>query len=185
MKLVVGLGNPGTKYQSTRHNAGFMVVDKLADYYHTRISCEEHKAMVGKIKVSGETVILAKPQTFMNKSGQAIEKLVSYYQIDIEDILVIYDDLDLKPGQLRIRPKGGHGGHNGLKSIFACLGEKKFSRIRIGIGRPEQGTVTDHVLGRFTKDEWSQVDETLDQAREAVKLYLDKDDLNLVMNKYN
>lgn len=185
MKLVIGLGNPGRKYRATRHNAGFMVLDRLAKLYNTSLAREEHNSMISKVKVEGETVILAKPQTFMNRSGQAVEKLANYYQIDKEDILVVYDDLDLNPGQLRIRPNGGHGGHNGLKSVFACLGSKEFPRVRIGIGKPEIKPIVDYVLDPFTKEEWTVVDQALEQATKAIKFYLEKEDIQLVMNKYN
>ncbi|AGB40121.1 peptidyl-tRNA hydrolase [Halobacteroides halobius DSM 5150] len=185
MKLIVGLGNPGIKYQSTRHNAGFMALDRLAKNYHTEINREEHKAMIEKIRVNGETIILAKPQTFMNKSGQAVKKISDYYDIDPKDIVIVYDDLDLAPGRIRVRPTGGHGGHNGIKSIFAGLGTKEFPRLRVGIGRPKQMSVVDYVLDQFETEEWSKIDQALDEAVDALKLYLEQDDIQLVMNQYN
>jgi PTH1 family peptidyl-tRNA hydrolase len=184
MKLIVGLGNPGPKYKGTRHNAGFMVVDKLADKYNIRLQKEEKKALVAKERIKGEKVILAKPQTFMNESGLAVQKLASYYNIDAADVLVIYDDLDLEQGELKIKPKGGHGGHNGLRSVINCLGESSFARVRIGIGRPEYRSVTDYVLGKFSSDERKNVEDTITKGSKAVELFLDGN-LNKAMNKYN
>ncbi|WP_018248276.1 aminoacyl-tRNA hydrolase [Orenia marismortui] len=184
MKLIVGLGNPGAKYNLTRHNAGFMVIDSLAKEYVVNVNSKEKQALVAKLHIGREKVILAKPQTFMNNSGQSVRALADYYNIDTQDIMVIYDDLDLEVGRIRVRPKGGHGGHNGIKSIIDHLGQKKFARLRVGIGRPEYGTVTDYVLGKFSREESKKVNKTLEEAVEAIKLYLESD-LNDVMNKYN
>ena len=185
MKLVAGLGNPGPKYQSTRHNAGFMVVDKVADYYNRPLTKEEKEAKISKVKVNRETVLLTKPQTYMNKSGKAVGQLADYYQIDPADILVIYDDLDLEPGQIRIRPGGGHGGHNGIKSIFSQLGTKKFPRLRIGIGKPDNRPVSDYVLDQFNQEQWSAVEPVFEKAEQAVRDYLNQVSLDSIMNKYN
>ena len=185
MKLVVGLGNPGIKYEKTRHNVGFMVIDKLVDYYGLNLGKEEQKAVVFKKRIKGEKVIFVKPQTFMNNSGEAVGGLASYYKIDKkEDIIIIYDDLDLQAGQIKIKPKGGHGGHNGIKSIFKHLGVKDFPRVRIGIGRPVNMKVTDYVLGRFSKDEKDSINKALEVARDAIKIHLE-DSLQQAMNKYN
>ncbi|MGM0501102.1 MAG: aminoacyl-tRNA hydrolase [Bacillota bacterium] len=184
MKLVVGLGNPGSKYKDTRHNAGFMVVDRLADKYNFRLSKEEKKALVAKERIKGEKIILAKPQTFMNNSGQAVQQLANYYKIEPKDVVVVYDDLDLDAGQLKIKPKGGHGGHNGVKSIINCLGAKNFSRVRIGIGRPEYRTVTDYVLSKFSREEKKEVEDALEKGAKAVELFI-AGKLNQAMNKYN
>ena len=184
MKLVAGLGNPGRKYNDTRHNAGFMVVDRLADKYNIRLNREERKAVVAKERIKGEKVILAKPQTFMNESGVAIQQLADYYDLDIDDILVVYDDLDLDVGQLKIKPKGGHGGHNGIKSVINLLGAKNFARVRIGIGRPEYRSVRDYVLSKFSVEEEEEIEQSLQQGVKAVEYFLD-DDLDQAMNKYN
>ncbi len=184
MKLVVGLGNPGSKYRETRHNIGFMTIDRLADYYNINLIKEEHKALVAKKRIKGEKVIFAKPQTFMNNSGEAVRGLASYYKIRKEDIIIIYDDLDLKVGQVRIKPKGGHGGHNGIKSIFTHLGAREFPRVRIGIGRPVKMKVIDYVLGRFKKDDKKIIKEAVEDAKDAVRIYLE-DNLQQAMNKYN
>ncbi|TDX51264.1 aminoacyl-tRNA hydrolase [Orenia marismortui] len=184
MKLIVGLGNPGAKYNLTRHNAGFMVIDSLAKEYVVNVNSKEKQALVAKLHIGREKVILAKPQTFMNNSGQSVRALADYYNIDAQDIMVIYDDLDLEVGRIRVRPKGGHGGHNGIRSIIDHLGQKNFARLRVGIGRPEYGTVTDYVLGKFSREESKKVNKTLEEAVEAIKLYLESD-LNDVMNKYN
>lgn len=184
MKLVVGLGNPGRKYKDTKHNAGFMVVDRLADKYNARLNKEEKKAVVAKERIKGEKVILAKPQTFMNKSGAAVQPLADYYNLDMDDILVIYDDLDLEIGQLKIKPKGGHGGHNGLRSVINRLSSKDFPRVRIGIGRPEHRSVKDYVLSKFSADERDEIDDTLTQGVKAAELFI-ADNLDKAMNKYN
>lgn len=184
MKLIVGLGNPGFKYETTRHNVGFMVIDYLAKEYREEVSSKEKKALVAKTRIAGEKVILAKPQTFMNNSGEAVRALADYYNIETEDILVIYDDLDLEVGQIRLKPKGGHGGHNGIRSIINHLGNKEFNRLRIGIGRPAYGTVVDYVLGKFNKEEDSSIKDAIEQSASAIKLYLEID-LNKAMNKYN
>ena len=184
MKLIVGLGNPGRKYKDTRHNAGFMVVDELAAKYNINLRKEEKKSVVAKERLKGEKIILAKPQTFMNKSGQSVQELANYYKIASEDILIIYDDLDLDPGQLKIKPKGGHGGHNGVRSVINCLGAKNFARVRIGIGRPEYRSVTDYVLEKFSSEERNQVEDALNNGVKAVELFIE-DNLDQAMNKYN
>ncbi len=184
MKLIVGLGNPGSKYNSTRHNIGFMVVDGYAQSLDLNINGKEKNALVAKTNISGEKVIFAKPQTFMNNSGQAVRALADYYNISSDEIIIIYDDLDLNVGQIRVKTKGGHGGHNGIKSIINHLGTKDFNRLRIGIGRPEYGTVVDYVLGRFSKKESDIIENTLDKVKNAIDDYLRKD-INQVMNRYN
>ena len=184
MKLVVGLGNPGRKYKDTRHNAGFMVIDRVADKYNVKLRKEERKAIVAKERIKGEKVILAKPQTFMNKSGVAVQQLADYYNLDTADILVVYDDLDLDVGQLKIKPKGGHGGHNGLKSVINLVGAKDFSRVRIGIGRPKYRSVKDYVLSKFASKEQDEIDQVLNKGVKAVEFFLDGN-LDKAMNKYN
>ena len=147
MYLIVGLGNPGNQYENTHHNAGFMAVEKLADPGKSWKS--EYKALTQKVTVGGEEVLLAKPQTYMNLSGEAVGAIAKYYKVDLDDIFIICDDLDLPPGKTRIRKKGSAGGHNGIKSLIACLGSEAFHRFRIGVGHPKDGhTVIEHVLQR-------------------------------------
>ncbi|MCK8824914.1 aminoacyl-tRNA hydrolase [Fuchsiella alkaliacetigena] len=185
MRLVVGLGNPGFKYARTRHNIGFRVLDSFAEKNKVKIKQEKQKALTGKLYIKGEKVILAKPQTYMNKSGQAVKGLVDWYQFDPQDIIVIYDDLDLEPGHLRIRRSGGHGGHKGLKSIFNSLNTREIPRIRIGIGRPPKYmSVSEYVLGKFTAEQSSLIEDSVERAQAALKVIL-ADDLTTAMNKYN
>ena len=153
MKLVVGLGNPGRQYEATKHNIGFMVIDAIAEGVTHTPWREEQKAEVCSFTLDGEKILLVKPQTFMNASGEAVGPLMRYYKIDPSDVYCIYDDMDLPVGKLRIRPNGSSGGHNGIKSLIAHLGTKNFPRFRVGIGRPlPQWTVVDHVLAPFGED---------------------------------
>ena len=153
MKLVVGLGNPGKQYEATKHNIGFMVIDAIADSASHTPWREEQKAEVCSINVAGEKVLLVKPQTFMNASGESIGPLMRYYKIDPSDVYCIYDDMDLPVGKLRIRPNGSSGGHNGIKSLISHIGTENFPRFRVGIGRPlPQWTVIDHVLAPFSEE---------------------------------
>ena len=184
MKLIAGLGNPGRKYKNTKHNAGFMVIDRLAEKYNLSLRKEERKAVVAKKRIKGEKIILAKPQTFMNKSGTSLGKLVDYYKLDLANVLVIYDDLDLDLGQIKLKPKGGHGGHNGLKSIINHLNSKEFARLRIGIGRPEYRTVKDYVLSKFAAEEENKVETALKKGVKGAELFIEGD-LAQAMNKYN
>ena len=156
-KLVVGLGNPGSKYHETRHNVGFMAIDLMAKELGLTFSEEKtFKAEVASTFLNGEKVYFVKPTTFMNLSGLAVRALLAYYNIPIEDFIVIYDDLDMEVGKLRFRQKGSAGGHNGIKSIIAETGTQEFDRIKIGIGRPQKGmTVVNHVLGKFSEDDYA------------------------------
>ncbi|MBO8138095.1 MAG: aminoacyl-tRNA hydrolase [Desulfotomaculum sp.] len=182
MKMIVGLGNPGPEYSKTRHNVGFMVLDKLAGNLNTAVNKNKFKALMGEAEVNDEKVLLIKPQTYMNLSGEAVGRLAQWYKISPQDVVVIYDDMDLPLGKMRIRLKGSSGGHNGMKSIIAHLGTENFPRIRIGIGRGTESIK--HVLSNFTKDEMKQVEEVLNNAVEAVITMLNKD-INTAMNKYN
>lgn len=169
MFLIAGLGNPSKEYEGTRHNAGFMVLDALADKLGTDISEKKHKALCGKAVIGGEKVILLKPQTFMNSSGESLRAAADYYKIAPEDILVVYDDISLEPGQLRIRAKGSAGGHNGLKSIIAHLGTQDFPRVRVGIGaKPPRMDLADYVLGHFSKGEKAVMETAVKEAADAV-----------------
>ena len=135
MYIIAGLGNPDRQYEGTRHNAGFDVIDRIADKYNIAVDTKKHRALIGKGVIEGRKVILAKPQTYMNLSGESIRSMADYYKIDPEhELVVIYDDINLEPGQLRIREKGSAGGHNGIKNIIACLGTQVFPRIRVGVG---------------------------------------------------
>lgn len=173
--LIAGLGNPGRRYQNTRHNVGFMVVDRLAQKYTISLSEKKHDSLVGAGVVEGFRVILAKPQRYMNQSGPPVARLAAYAGLESDNILVIHDDIDIILGKLKIKTKGGHGGHNGLKSIVAAVGTGDFPRVRIGIGRPDMAAdVTDHVLGRFSAEEARMIQPVLDCAEDAVKTILCK-----------
>ena len=169
MFLIAGLGNPGKEYENTRHNAGFMVLDALADKLGADISEKKHKALCGKAVIGGQKVILLKPQTYMNSSGESIRAAADYYKVDPEDILVVYDDISLAPGQLRIRAKGSAGGHNGIKSIIAHLGTQEFPRVRVGVGeKPPRMDLADYVLGHFSQGERKIMEDAVKEAADAV-----------------
>ncbi len=182
MKLVVGLGNPGLKYRHTRHNVGFDVVDILAKRHGEKVRSRINDALCGRIKLSGEDVLLVKPQTFMNASGRSVARFLKKEPVEIEDILVIYDDLDLPLGRIRIRPSGGAGGHRGMGSIIESIGSKDFPRIRIGIEK--RGNAADHVLSRFSRDEKKVVPVALEQSADAVE-HIVKEGLDSAMNLFN
>lgn len=169
MLIIAGLGNPGKEYENTRHNAGFMVMDALAEKIGADISEKKHKALCGKGIIGGEKVILMKPQTYMNSSGESIRAAADYYKVDPEDILIVYDDISLAPGQLRIRAKGSAGGHNGIKSIIAHLGTQEFPRVKVGVGeKPSRMDLADYVLGHFSKEEQATMADAVKEAADAV-----------------
>lgn len=184
--LIVGLGNPGSKYMETRHNAGWHVLDTLVrDDNQFRFDEKRSKALLARGVLAGVPVALVKPQTYMNLSGEAVGPVARFYKIQPERILVLYDDLDLSPAVLRIRPKGGAGGHNGMKSIIRHLGQQTFPRIRLGIGRPPgKMPVEAFVLQKFKPDEWAAMTSTYERAVEAIKLIL-TDGLEQAMNQCN
>lgn len=186
MFLIVGLGNPGRQYEHTRHNVGFDVMDAIAEKYNISISEKKHKALCGKGVINGVKVVLAKPQTFMNLSGESVESLLSYYKLDPEEeMLVIYDDISLAPGNLRIRKKGSAGGHNGIKNIIAQTGTQNFLRIKVGVGeKPKGWDLADYVLGRFDKDDRAAVEEAIGHAVLAVELML-QGEVDAAMNEFN
>lgn len=185
MKLIVGLGNPGKQYEKTRHNIGFEVIDALSNQLAIPLNQSKFKGLYGIGLYKGEKIILLKPLTYMNLSGESISAVMNYYQIDIEDLLVIYDDLDLPVGKIRLRQKGSPGGHNGIKSTVAHLGTQQFNRIRIGIDRPQMGmSVPDYVLGRFHKDEQILTQDAVKKSAEACTTWVEKPFLQ-VMNEYN
>jgi PTH1 family peptidyl-tRNA hydrolase len=183
MKLVVGLGNPGRQYASTRHNVGFMVIDRLARELNVAVKKKMFNSLVGQGLINGEKIVLAMPQTYMNLSGQAVGPLLNWHKLDPSGLVVIYDDLDLPSGSLRIRPAGGSGGHKGMQSIIAVLGTENFARVRVGIGRPEIAAMetADYVLSRLDPVE---MEETLQAAASAVVCIV-RDGLEKAMNLYN
>ena len=185
MYIIAGLGNPGKEYENTRHNIGFDVIDRLAEEENIAVMESKHKALIGKGYVAGQKVILAKPQTFMNLSGESIREAVDYYKIDPQDIIVIYDDISLDPGQLRIRLKGSAGGHNGIKNIIAHLGTQEFPRIKVGVGaKPPKMDLADYVLSRFGAEEQKIMDEAFGEAAEAAVMMMTTG-AERAMNHYN
>lgn len=185
MFLIVGLGNPGVEYAATRHNIGFDMITYLSDKYNIPVNSREGKALVGKGILAGEKVMLAQPQTYMNLSGESVRALMDYYKIDIEDLLVIYDDISLDVGQIRMRGKGSTGGHNGIKSIIQHTGTQEFARIKIGVGqKPEGGDLVKHVLGRFSREEDGMFRDVFALAEEGLLAWL-QEDMKSAMNKVN
>ena len=169
MILIAGLGNPGKEYENTRHNAGFLVLDTLAQKLGADLSERKHRALCGKAVIGGQKVILLKPRTYMNSSGESIRAAADYYKVPPEDILVVYDDISLAPGQLRIRAKGSAGGHNGIKSIIAHLGTQEFPRVKVGIGeKPPRMDLADYVLGHFSSGEKKIMEEAAKEAADAI-----------------
>ena len=169
MILIAGLGNPGKEYENTRHNAGFLVLDTLSQKLGADLSERKHRALCGKAVIGGQKVILLKPQTYMNSSGESIRAAADYYKVPPEDILVVYDDISLAPGQLRIRAKGSAGGHNGIKSIIAHLGTQEFPRVKVGIGEKQPSMdLADYVLGHFSSGEKKIMEEAAKEAADAI-----------------
>ena len=186
MYIIAGLGNPGKEYEKTRHNAGFMVIDAIADKAGIRVTEKKHKALIGKGTFAGEKVVLVKPQTYMNLSGESIREVVDYYKADPEsELIVISDDIDLDVGQLRIRPKGSAGGHNGLKNIISHLGSEVFIRIRVGVGAKRGGgDLVSHVLGGIDKKDIETFTEAVDNAVSAAQTIIESG-TETAMNKFN
>ena len=186
MFIIAGLGNPTLQYEGTRHNVGFDVIDMLADRYNISVDGRKGRALVGKGIIEGQKVLLVKPQTYMNLSGESLRELVNYYKIDEEhELLVIYDDISLDVGQLRIRKKGSAGGHNGIKNIIAHLGGQVFPRIKVGVGEKPKGyDLADYVLGKFSKEDRVLMEEGYDLACEASALIM-QGAIDQAMNEYN
>lgn len=185
MYLIVGLGNPGEKYIGTRHNVGFDVIAQIAEKYDIKIDYIKHKAICGKGMIEGNKVLLAQPLTYMNRSGDSIIELIKYYKISQEELIIIYDDISLDIGQLRIRRKGSAGGHNGIKSIINRLGTQEFNRIKVGVGnKPKEWDLADYVLSRFTDKEAVLISEAVDKAVEACTTITEKG-IDYAMNLYN
>ncbi len=186
MRLIVGLGNPGREYASTRHNAGFMVIDRLAREIGVVVGKRMFKTLLGLGRINGKSVMLAKPQTYMNLSGGAVGALMNWHKITPTDLIVIYDDLDLPPGKLRIRPDGSSGGHKGMQSVIQALGTENFCRIRVGIGRSKDPNFesVDYVLSRLDGDDVELMGEAVELAAEAA-LCVVRDGVERAMNLYN
>ena len=186
MKMIVGLGNIGTRYDETRHNTGFMVVDQLArDYHLGAFTHLKQEAVAVSGVINGEKVMLVKPTTFMNDSGRAVGPLVDYYDIDLDDLVIVNDDLDMPVGKVRLKTHGASGGHNGLKSIISALGTKNFNRVKVGIDHPQHGTVVSHVLGKFSKEERPKFDQAVEQAEHALEDWINGEDFAKLMNAFN
>ncbi|HHY79307.1 MAG TPA: aminoacyl-tRNA hydrolase [Thermoanaerobacter sp.] len=183
MYVISGLGNPGREYEGTRHNVGFMVIDELAEKLGINVTKLKFKSLVGEGYFKGEKVILLKPQTFVNSSGEALYDAVNFYKIPLENVIVIYDDKDLDVGKIRIRKKGSSGGHNGMKSIIYLLNSEEFPRVRIGIGKPQKDLVS-HVLGKFEESEKKLIDEAVIKAVDAV-IDIIENGIEHAMSKFN
>lgn len=182
--LIAGLGNPGARYARSRHNVGFIIVDRLARSHDLQFSRKRFNAEIAEGQVGGRRVILAKPQTFMNASGDAVGKLYAFYKIAPSDLLVVYDDLDLPLGKLRLRADGSSGGHHGMESIIARIGTSEFPRLRVGIGRPNPDADIDHVLGSFEPEERAVMEETWTRAVDAIDVWLTAG-IARAMNEFN
>jgi PTH1 family peptidyl-tRNA hydrolase len=185
MKLIVGLGNPGMEYVGTRHNVGFETIDRMCEQYNIALTHQKMKGVYGQGMIAGEKVLLVKPMTYMNNSGECVGALARFYKLEPTDIIVIYDDINLAVGHLRIRKKGSAGGHNGIKSLIAHLGSEEFPRIRIGVGENVGGKdLIQHVLGRFPEEQLEAMAEAMDDAVKAAELMV-AGDVQQAMNRYN
>jgi len=184
LKLIVGLGNPGDKYKNTRHNMGFDVIEKLVDHFSIAVKSQKFQGILWETAVKGEKILFLEPQTFMNLSGNSLIAVINFYKLDpTSDLLVIYDDMDLPLGKVRIRKKGSAGGHNGMKSIISHVGQN-FFRIRCGIGKTQNSSI-DFVLGKFSKEEKKTVDQMVDTAKKAVIDFINDIGIDEVMQRYN
>ena len=184
MYIIAGLGNPGKRYENTRHNIGFIAVDLLAERNDIKINKIKHKALVGEGRISGQKVLLIKPQTYMNLSGESLREVMAYYKEDLENLVVIYDDIDLPTGTVRIRKKGSAGTHNGMRSIVYDLQSDQFPRIRIGIGAQKKGELRDFVIGGFSKEEKEPLKEAVKRTALAAECIVEKG-IDKAMNEYN
>ncbi|GGG98177.1 aminoacyl-tRNA hydrolase [Staphylococcus pragensis] len=186
MKCIVGLGNIGKRFELTRHNIGFEVIDYLLEKHHFSLDKQKFKGAYTIEHLNGDKVLFIEPMTMMNLSGEAVGPLMDYYNVDVEDLIVLYDDLDLSQGHIRLRQKGSAGGHNGMKSIIKHLGTDQFKRIRIGVGRPTNGmSVPDYVLQKFSKDEMITMEKVIEHAAQAVESFIESSRFDHVMNEYN
>lgn len=186
MYIIAGLGNPGREYENTRHNAGFASLDALAKRHGIELTTRKFQALTGSGYIDGQKVLLVKPQTFMNLSGESVAELLHYYKIDPEEeLLVIFDDISLAPGNIRIRKKGSAGGHNGIKNIIAMTGTENFKRIKVGVGeKPAGWDLADHVLGRMSEEDRAAFEEAVKESVKAVEMILE-DEIDQAMNDFN
>lgn len=185
MYIIVGLGNPGEKYVHTRHNVGFEVIDILADRIGIHVDEKKHKGLCGRGVLEGQKVVLVKPQTFMNLSGESVRAVADFYKVAADEIIVVYDDISLEPGRLRVRGKGSAGGHNGIKNIIAHLGTQEFPRVKVGIGEKPKGMdLADYVLSHFGRGEWEQMKEAFKEAADAVAVMISQG-TEAAMNRFN
>lgn len=185
MYIIIGLGNPGKKYENTRHNVGFDVVDRFAKKHGISVDKLKHKALIGEGRIGSEKIVLIKPQTFMNLSGESVISAVNFYKPDMDKVVVVYDDIDIDVGHIRIRKKGSAGSHNGMKSIIKHISTQEFPRIRVGVSKPAPGRdLADFVLSRVEKDKQKDMDEAIEKAVEAIEVMVEHD-LDLAMNRYN
>lgn len=185
MKIIVGLGNPGSEYEKTRHNTGFMVIDKIAEKYNIEIKKEKSKALIGTGEINGEKVMLVKPQTFMNLSGEAVRGIMDFYKESIDNLLVVFDDIDLELGNIRIKERGSAGTHNGMKSVVQNVGTVDFKRVKVGIGKPKVNMdLVNYVLGKFSDDELKILTGSIEKAVDAVEIIV-SGNVSKAMNLYN
>ncbi len=185
-KLIVGLGNPGKEYEKTRHNAGWIALDTLMEFYNVDKKPDKFKSNIYVSKINGENIFFVKPKTFMNLSGEAVRALMNYYKLQVKDILIIYDDKDLEVADLRFRESGSAGGHNGIKNIISNLNTDKFNRLRIGVGKPPSNfKIIDWVLSKLSTNEIIKIKEAIEKVADFVKMFVIDDDLKKIMNKFN
>lgn len=185
MYIIIGLGNPGKKYEHTRHNAGFDAIDKLAEKHNIKMDKLKHKALLGEGRIGAEKVVLIKPQTYMNLSGESVLSVCQFYKPEFDKLIVMYDDIDLEVGKLRIRKKGSAGSHNGMKSIIKCIGTQEFPRIRIGVSKPPEGwDLADFVLSKYPKEQEKDLEESLERVVLTIEEIIDSG-IESAMNKYN
>lgn len=185
MRLIVGLGNPEEEYANTRHNMGFDVINKLAEQYNIEVIKTKFRGLCGSGSINGEKVVLLKPQTYMNVSGESINQYLAFYKIGPEDLIVIYDDIDTEPGKVRIRKQGSAGTHNGMKSVVSCVGTENFDRVRVGIGLPEfKGDLMNYVIGKIKQEDRQELDKGIELAKQAV-VEIINNGVDSAMNKFN
>ena len=184
MYVICGLGNPGKKYANTRHNMGFITIDQLAEKHDIKVDKVKFKALVGEGRIAGQKVVLVKPQTYMNLSGKSVQEVMHFYKLDPEELIVIYDDLDLEVGALRLRKFGSAGTHNGMRSVVQHLNSDRFPRIRLGIGANGKRDIIDHVIGGFSKDEVPVLEEAVTKAVSAIECMLGEG-IDRAMSQYN
>lgn len=185
MYLIIGLGNPEPEYAKTRHNMGFNVINKLSEKFNIAVNKSKFKALYGTGEINNEKVVLVKPQTYMNLSGEAVQEFVNFYKVDLDQVLVIYDDIDTVPGKIRIRKSGGPGTHNGMKSVVSCLNSEGFMRVRVGIGMPEfKHDLINYVIGHVPEEEFNNLQKGVELAEQAVEEIV-KNGVDIAMNRFN